>query len=90
MTKADFVAKIAENGGISKSAADASLKAFIASLQDVLASEGKLVLPGFGTFSVEERAARQGRNPQTGEAIAIPASKSVKFKAGAKLREAVK
>ncbi|MBO6002141.1 MAG: HU family DNA-binding protein [Mailhella sp.] len=90
MTKADFVAKIAENSGISKSAADASLKAFIASLQDVLAAEGKLVLPGFGTFSVEERAARQGRNPQTGEAIAIPASKSVKFKAGAKLREAVK
>ncbi len=90
MTKADFVAKIAEKGGISKSAADTSLKALIASIQEVLASEGKLVLPGFGTFSVENRPARQGRNPRTGEAMTIAASKAVKFKAGAKLKEIVK
>ena len=90
MNKAEFVAQIAAKGGISKIAADAALKAVLASIEDALVSDGKLILPGFGSFSVEERAARQGRNPRTGEAIAIAPSKSVKFKAGSQLKASVK
>lgn len=90
MTKADLVEKIAGKAGLTKAAAEKSLNAFLASVQDALLSEGKLTLTGFGTFAVEKRKARKGRNPRTGTTINIPASKVVKFRSGKSLKEAVK
>ncbi|MBP3731164.1 MAG: HU family DNA-binding protein [Mailhella sp.] len=89
MTKAELIAKIAEKGGMTKASAETSLKALIDSVEEVLASEGRIVLPGFGTLAVEERKERQGRNPATGAPITIPAAKVVKFKAGAKLKNQI-
>lgn len=90
MTKADLVSKIAAKAGITKVAAEKALNAFLASVKDVLLSEGKLNLTGFGTFVVEKRGTRKGRNPRTGAAITIPACKVVKFRSGRKLKEAIK
>lgn len=90
MTKADLVAKISSKAGITKAAAERILNATLASIQDVLAKEGKLTLTGFATFSVESRKARKGRNPRTGEVITIPASKVVKFRPGKNLKDSVK
>ena len=89
MNKTELVAAIAEEAGISKKDAEKALKAFT----DVVAAElkkgGKVQLVGFGTFEVAERSAREGRNPQTGKAMKIKASKAHKFKAGKPLKDFV-
>jgi DNA-binding protein HU-beta len=90
MTKADLIAAMAKKAGISKVAAGKALDAFINSVSSTLANGGKATLVGFGTFSVSQRAARKGRNPQTGATINIPATRVPKFKAGAELRKACK
>jgi len=90
MTKADLVAKIADKANLTKANAERALNAFLDTVESTLVGDGKLTLTGFGTFSVEERKARTGRNPQTGAKIDIPASKVVKFKPGKLLKDAVK
>lgn len=89
MTKAELVSKIAAEGGITKAQAEKALDGFVAAVTGALTSGEKVSLVGFGTFSVGERAGREGRNPRTGEKINIPASKVVKFKAGKTLSESV-
>lgn len=90
MTKAELVAKMAEKAGLTKADAERALKYFLESVQETLINEGKLTLTGFGTFLVEERQARVGRNPRTGEELQIPACRVVKFRPGKDLKEAVK
>ena len=87
MNKVTLVAKIAEKSGLSKTQAEQALGAFIDSVTEALKEGDKVQLMGFGTFEVKERAARTGRNPSTGEAIEIPASKTPTFKAGKGLRD---
>lgn len=82
MNKVELVAAIAEEANISKKDAEAALTAFIDTVEKELKDGGKVQLVGFGTFEVSKRAARTGRNPQTGEAMEISASKTPKFKAG--------
>lgn len=89
MTKAELVASIAEDSNLSKADAERALNAVLGNITGALKSSGKLTLTGFGTFSVATRAARTGRNPQTGETIKIKASKTIKFKPGKSLKEAV-
>ena len=89
MTKPELVSAMSEKTGVSKKDAAASIDAFVEIISDVLKHGDKLQLVGFGTFEVSERAARTGRNPQTGEDIKIPAAKIPKFKAGAALKNAV-
>ena len=90
MTKAELIEKMAKDAGISKTAAGVALKSFMDGVTKALKKkEGKVTLVGFGTFSKVRRKARKGRNPQTGEAIKIKASKTVKFKAGKTLKDAV-
>ncbi len=90
MTKTEMIAKIAADAGISKGAAAKAVNSFLGTIAGELKKkEGKVTLTGFGTFSKVRRKARTGRNPQTGEAIKIKASNSVKFKAGKKLKESV-
>ncbi len=90
MTKAEFVARIAKDAKISKRAAEAALDSFVGGVRDSLKKGKRVSLVGFGTFSVGRRAARNGRNPQTGEAIKIKAAKFPKFKAGKALKDAVR
>ena len=90
MTKAELVAKISSEGGISKSQAEKALDGFVSTVSGALSGGDKITLVGFGTFSVGSRSQREGRNPRTGEKIKIPASKVVKFKAGKSLSERVK
>ena len=85
MNKAELIDKIAGDAGISKKQAASSLDSFTDSIAKTLKKGGKVTLVGFGTFSVSKRAARTGRNPQTGAAIKIKAKKVAKFKAGATL-----
>ncbi|HEY0298028.1 MAG TPA: HU family DNA-binding protein [Arachidicoccus sp.] len=82
MNKAEVVAKIAEDAGITKTQANAALDSFTTTVQKVLKSGDKVTLVGFGTFSVTKRAARTGRNPQTGAPLKIKAKKVARFKAG--------
>lgn len=89
MSFEDFKAAVAGRAGLSKADAGQAIAAFLEHLQTSLSQGDKVSLPGFGQFEVAERAARQGRNPQTGETLAIPASKAVKFKAGKALKDAV-
>jgi len=89
VTKADLVTTMASEAGLKKVEAERALMALTGAIQNALTDGRKVTLVGFGTFSVSERAARVGRNPQTKEPIHIPASKSVKFKAGKSMREAV-
>ena len=89
MTKADLVNSIAEKAGLSKADAEKALKAFTDAVTDALKAGEKVSLVGFGTFSVGDRAARQGQNPQTGAKIEIPAARVPKFKAGKALKDAV-
>ncbi len=90
MTKAELVEKMAKDAGISKVAAGASLDSFISNVTKVLKKkDGKFTLLGFGTFQKVRRKARKGRNPRTGEPIKIKASKTVKFRVGKKLKEAI-
>lgn len=90
MTKAELVSAMAEGAGITKAAAAAALDVYQATVAKELKKKGKIGLVGFGTFSVVKRKAREGRNPQTGKAIKIPAKKVVKFKAGKALSEKAK
>ncbi|CAN2039740.1 DNA-binding protein HU-alpha [Candidatus Magnetomoraceae bacterium gMMP-15] len=91
MTKQELVDFMAEEAGISKTDAAASLKAFTDGVTSALKKkDGKLTLVGFGTFSKVHRKARKGRNPRTGEEIKIGAANVVKFKAGKVLKDAVK
>jgi len=90
MTKAELVSKIAEKAGLTKADSEKALNAFLSAVEETLVSEGKLTLTGFGTFAVEERKERTGRNPRTGDEIKIPACKVVKFRPGKLLKEAVK
>ena len=89
MNKADLVAAMAEKAGVSKKDAEASLKAFTDVVAEELKKGEKIKLVGFGTFEVSERAARTGRNPQTGAEITIAASKAPKFKAGKALKDSL-
>ena len=89
MNKADLVAKVAEKAGLTKKDAEKAINAFVASVQEALVKKDKVQMIGFGTFEVKERAARTGRNPQTGDAIKIAASKAPVFKAGKALKDAV-
>ncbi|MBQ9031076.1 MAG: HU family DNA-binding protein [Parasporobacterium sp.] len=82
MNKVELVEAMAKKADISKKDAEAALKAFIATVEGELKKGGKVQLVGFGTFEVSKRAARKGRNPQTGAEMKIKASKSPKFKAG--------
>lgn len=89
MNKTELVAAMAEAAGLSRKDAEKALKAFTDVVTEELKKGGKIQLVGFGTFEVSERAAREGRNPQTGEAMAIAASKTPKFKAGKALKDIV-
>ena len=87
MNKTELVAAMAEQTNLSKKDAEAALKAFIDVVSEELKKGEKVRLVGFGTFEVSERAAREGRNPQTGETMEIKASKTPKFKAGKALKD---
>ena len=73
MTKVELVGKIASEGGITKAQAEKAVDGFVSAVSDTLATGDKITLVGFGTFSIGERAQREGRNPRTGEKISIPA-----------------
>ena len=89
MTKVELIEKMAKDADISKAAADKALNSFMDGIKKTLKKGNKVTLVGFGTFSVGKRAARTGRNPQTGAAIKIKASKAPKFKAGKGFKDAV-
>lgn len=89
MNKSELINQIAASAGISKTQATAALQAVETGVIDTLANGGQVTLTGFGTFKVNERAARTGRNPKTGEELQIAASKVPTFKAGKALKEAV-
>jgi DNA-binding protein HU-beta len=89
MNKAQLIDAMATGAGLSKADAKKALDAFINATTDTLKGGDRVALIGFGTFSVSERGARTGRNPQTGKEIKIPAKKVVKFKAGADLADSV-
>ena len=86
MNKAQLIDAIAE-AGLTKADSKKALEAFVETVGEALKGGDKVALIGFGSFSVSERSARSGRNPQTGKTITIPAKKVVKFKAGAELAE---
>ncbi len=89
MNKAQLIDAMAGNSGLTKADAKKALDAFTEATTDALKGGDRVALIGFGTFSVAERGARTGRNPQTGKEIKIPAKKVVKFKAGADLADSV-
>ncbi|EGW53794.1 transcriptional regulator HU subunit alpha [Candidatus Endoriftia persephone str. Guaymas] len=89
MNKTELIESIADAADISKAAAGRALEGMVEAITEALKSGDQVSLVGFGTFSVKERAARQGRNPQTGETIQIAASKTPSFKAGKALKDAV-
>ena len=89
MNKTELVAAIAEKAQITKTDADAALKAFTDVVSDELKKGEKIQLVGFGTFEVSERPAREGRNPRTGETMTIAASKQPKFKPGKAFKDAI-
>ena len=89
MNKNDLVAEVAASAGLSKADAAKSVDAVFDAITEALSGEQDVRLVGFGTFSVAQRKATQGRNPRTGERIHIPASRQPKFKAGKSLKESV-
>jgi DNA-binding protein HU-beta len=89
VNKSQLIDKIAEDADISKAAAGRALDSFINAVTGALSSDDSVALVGFGTFSVRERTARTGRNPQTGETIQIAAAKIPSFKAGKALKDSV-
>ena len=89
MNKTELVAAMAEKTGLSKKDAESALNAFTGVVAEELKKGEKIQLVGFGTFEVSERAARTGRNPQTGAEMTIAASKAPKFKAGKALKDAL-
>ncbi|MDC0706216.1 MULTISPECIES: HU family DNA-binding protein [Priestia] len=90
MNKTELVDAVATQAELSKQDAKKSVEALFETISNTLAKEEKIQLIGFGTFEVRERAARTGRNPQTGEEMTIPASKVPAFKPGKELKAAVK
>ena len=89
MNKAELVSKISDNNGLGKAAAEKALSSVLEGISGALKDGESVTLVGFGTFSVADRAARNGRNPQTGECIQIPARRAIKFKARKSLNEAI-
>ena len=89
MNKTEFIAAVAEKAEISKKDSEKALKAFVDVVAEQLKAGDKVQLVGFGTFEVSERAAREGRNPQTGETMTIAACKAPKFRAGKALKDAI-
>ena len=89
MNKTELIAAVAEKAEISKKDFEKALKAFIDVVTEQLKAGDKVQVVGFGTFEVSERAAREGRNPQTGETMKIEACKAPKFKAGKALKDAI-
>lgn len=85
----DLKASVAEKAGLSKADAGSAVSAVLDTITEALAKGDKIALVGFGNFEISERAAREGRNPATGETIQIAASKAVKFKAGKALKDSV-
>lgn len=89
MKKAELVEAVAEKAGLTKADATRAIEALFDEIKGVLVKGDKITIPGFGTFSVTERAARDGRNPQTGATVKIAASKAAKFKSSSTLKEAL-
>ena len=89
MNKTELIAAVAEKAELSKKDAEKAVKAFTDVVSEEIVNGGKIQLVGFGTFEVSERAAREGRNPKSGEVMNIPASKTPKFKAGKALKDMV-
>jgi DNA-binding protein HU-beta len=89
MNKSDLIDAMASDAGITKAAAKKSLESFLGNVQSSLKKGNRVSLVGFGSWSVSKRAAREGRNPQTGKTIKIAAKKVVKFKAGSELQSSV-
>lgn len=89
MKKAELVEAVAEKAGLTKADADRAIKALSEVITEELVKGGKVAIPGFGTYSVGQRAAREGRNPQTGATVKIAASKSARFKAASALKAAL-
>ncbi|WP_334154559.1 HU family DNA-binding protein [Tepidimonas sp.] len=89
MNKAQLIDHMAERADLTKQEAARALDAFLATVSDTLARGGDVTLVGFGTFQVDERAARKGRNPKTGEVVDIAAAKMPKFRPGKALKDAV-
>jgi len=90
MNKADLINHVASAAGLTKASAGDAVEAVLGGITGTLSNGDSVSLVGFGTFSVAERSARTARNPRTGEAINVPASKAPKFKAGKALKDAVK
>jgi DNA-binding protein HU-beta len=89
VNKSELIDKVAGEAGIAKSDAEKAVNAFITVVQTAVAADDKVTLPGFGAWSRSQRSARTGRNPRTGEPVAIPASKAVKFSVGADFKKKV-
>lgn len=90
MNKGELISAVAEKAGVTKKVAEAVIDAVFGTIEETLANGDKVQLVGFGSFEVRDRAARTGRNPQSGEPITIAASKAPVFKAGKALKDAVK
>ena len=89
MKKAELVEAVAEKAGLTKADATRAIEALFDTVKTAMVKGERVAIPGFGTFSVGERAAREGRNPRTGETVKIAARKAVSFKAGSALKESV-
>ena len=89
MSKTDLVTYVAENAGLTKADASRAVEAVIAGVEAGLKKEGKVTITGFATFTAKKKAAKNGRNPRTGETVKIPARPSVTIKAGSKLKDAL-
>ena len=89
MNKGDLVAAMAKDAGLSKAEAQAAMDSFLGNIEGALKDGNKVTLVGFGTFLVSDRAARTGRNPQTGKPIKIPAKRVPRFTAGKALKDAI-
>lgn len=87
MNKIELIAVVAEKAELSKKDAERAINAFTDAVSEELVKGGKVQIVGFGTFEISERAAREGRNPKTGEAMPIAASRNPKFKAGKVLKD---
>ena len=89
MTKLELIEAIAAKSGLTKADSSRALEAFMSTVAETLKKGDKIALTGFGTFGTSKRAARNGRNPRTGEVVKIAARNSVSFKAGSKLKDAI-
>ena len=90
MTKAEFIDKVADKSGLTKRDASAAVDAFLDSITEALSAGDAVSFTGFGKFSAQQRAARQGVNPRTGERVQIPAATVPKFSAGSQLKAALR